>query len=370
MIGYCTNVHAGATLDEVVANLQNYSSLIQHTVGKPIGIGLWLANESLCENTASRLKDCLEEHGLLVCSINGFPFGNFHSNVVGRNVYKPTWCDESRLNYTTQLASVLAVLLPKNTSGSISTLPLGWGEEWDGDDQAGSMLLRCVEFLEELEQTSGKLIHLDLEPEPGCRLQTARDLAMFVQTQFEDDQRVRRYIRICYDTCHAAVMREDPAESLEVYAQAGLSIGKVQLSTAIDVNFDSISDDEKNQAMTALQTLAEPRYLHQTTIIDQGNMSFYNNLTDTPLNHPTGHWRVHFHVPIHEQTIGPLGTTQDDLIRTIGLLPSSVDTQWEVETYTWDVMPATYQDNELIQSISSEICWAEKQMQQAQKNYE
>jgi hypothetical protein len=165
-------------------------------------------------------------------------------------------------------------------------------------------------------------------------------------------------------------MREDPQDSLNVYEQAGLVIGKVQLSSAIDVDFDSISGDEKESAVAALQTLAEPRYLHQTTIIDQGEMSFYSNLLEAPIDHPTGHWRVHFHVPIHEQTIGPLGTTQDDLIRTIGLLPSSVDTQWEVETYTWDVMPTTYQENEMIQSISSEICWAEKQMQQAQKNYE
>jgi len=367
MIGYCTNVHSGETLEEVVANLQNYSCVIQQQVGTPIGIGIWLANECICESTASRLKDCLEEHNLLVRSINGFPFGNFHRGVVGRDVYKPTWCDERRLLYTTQLATLLVELLPANTSGSISTLPLGWGKDWDGDERAASMLTQCVDFLEDLEQSSGKCIHLDIEPEPGCRLQSADDLAKYIQSQFGDDQRIRRYIRVCYDTCHAAVMWENPLDSIELYMQAGLEIGKVQLSSAIEVDFDSLSKERKSQAITALQTLAEPRYLHQTTVVKDGKMSFYDNLTAASLSHPTGHWRGHIHVPIHRETIGPLGTTQQDLIHTIDVLPNSIDTQWEVETYTWDVMPKVYQENELIHSISSEICWAEKQMQQAKK---
>jgi sugar phosphate isomerase/epimerase len=370
MIGYCTNVHPGETLDEVVANLKQFSSAIQRSVGKPINIGLWLAKDSLTEDTVCKLQDCLEELELSVCSINGFPFGNFHSSVVGHDVYKPSWCDESRLTFTTELASLLVHLLPEDKSGSISTLPLGWGKDWDQDNEAASMLLRCVDFLDELEQRTGKLIHLDLEPEPGCRLQTAADLSMFVQKQFGDDQRVRRYICACYDTCHAAVMCEDPQESLNAYKQAGISIGKVQLSSAVDVDFESVSVDERENTLAALRTLTEPRYLHQTTIVVGGKMSFFGNLVDAPLDQPVGHWRVHFHVPIHEKMIGPLGTTQEDLIRTMNLIPYSLDTHWEVETYTWDVMPTNYQEIDLIQSISSEISWAEKQMQKFQKNDE
>ncbi len=363
MLGYCTNVHAGETLDEVISNLHDYASVIQQRVGSPIEVGLWLPKKSLINKTSDTLKECLSKLDLSVRSFNGFPYGNFHNSIVGREVYKPTWCEEERLTYTQQLATLLAELLPDNTSGGISTLPLGWGEGWNSDTQAAQQLLQCVDFLENLEQISQKLIHLDIEPEPGCRLQTASTLAEFIQTQFGDDERVRRYIRVCYDTCHAAVMREMPKDSLDTYAQVGLAIGKVQLSSAIDVDFDTLSEEEKNSAITALRSLSEPRYLHQTTIVRNSEMTFFNNLSDALHEQPTGHWRVHFHVPIHSKAIGPLGTTQHDLLQSLEEIPTNNDTLWEVETYTWDVMPTCFQENELINSITSEIRWANKQIQ-------
>jgi sugar phosphate isomerase/epimerase len=368
MIGYCTNVHAGETIDEVVTNLHNYASAVQQKVGTPIEVGLWLPNKSLHEQASEKLKECLDTLNLTVRSLNGFPFGNFHDNIVGHAVYQPTWCDEERLSYTQQLATLLADLLPKNTSGSISTLPLGWGKGWHGDKQSAQMLMLCVDYLEEIAQTTQRFIHLDIEPEPGCRLQKAYDLAEFIDTQFGDDERVRRYIRVCYDTCHAAVMRENPSESLDVYTQVGLSIGKVQLSSAIDVNFDSLSQEERVVAIKALRSLAEPRYLHQTTVVRDGAMEFYINLTDAPFDEAVGHWRVHFHVPIHKATFGHLGTTQSDLLQSIQHLPINNDTHWEVETYTWDVMPKDFRENELIHSIALEICWANNQIQRATCN--
>ncbi|MBC8202269.1 MAG: metabolite traffic protein EboE [Planctomycetes bacterium] len=368
MLGYCTNVHAGETIDEVIANLHNYASAVQHQVGSPIEVGLWLPATSLCEQTSVKLKECLETLNLRVRSFNGFPFGNFHDTIVGRAVYEPNWCEEERLTYTQQLATLLSRLLPENKSGSISTLPLGWGEGWDGDQQAAKMLVRCIDFLEDIEQTSQQLIHLDIEPEPGCRLQTACDLAEFIQKQFGDEERVRRYIRVCYDTCHGAVMRENPQDSLNTYSQVGLSIGKVQLSSAIDVDFDLLSQEERVVATEALRSLAEPRYLHQTTVVRNGVMEFYNNLSNAPLDDPVGHWRVHFHVPIHNKTFGPLGTTQTDLIQSLHHLPVDDATQLEVETYTWDVMPSVFQENELINSIALEICWANEQLNQVGKD--
>ncbi|MBC8522808.1 metabolite traffic protein EboE [PVC group bacterium] len=363
MIGYCTIVHAGYSLDEVIHNLHTYSDAVQHKVGEKIELGLWLSNVAVCDENIDKLQESLCELNLTVKSINGFPYGNFHRIVVAHDVYKPSWCEEDRLSYTKQLALFLAKLLPDNSSGSISTLPLGWGNGWINDDCAAKMLLQCVDFLEELEQTSSRLVHLDIEPEPGCRLQTSNDLVQFVQKQFGDDQRIRRYLQVCYDTCHASVMREDPNDAINKYEQAGLTIGKVQLSSAIDVNFDELNSEEKKCAANALRSLAEPRYLHQTTVIENNSMTMYENLTCAPLGNPSGHWRVHFHVPIHKKTIGPLGTTQDDLRNSIRLLPTSDTTHWEVETYTWDVMPCTFQDGELIDSIAAEIKWGNKQIQ-------
>ena len=262
----------------------------------------------------------------------------------------------------------MAASLGQHASGGISTLPLGWSVGWNDDHLAASRILQCIDFLEELEQTTGRCIHLDIEPEPGCRLQTSSDLAQFVQERFGDDQRVRRFLRVCYDTCHAAVMREDPAEALDQYASVGLEIGKVQLSSAIDVNFDALAADEIGNAVAALRSLAEPRYLHQTTVLEHDELSFYDNLSDAPLDHPSGHWRVHFHVPIHEKRIGPLCTTQDDLLQTIALLPSATNTYWEVETYTWSVMPNTFQHDNVVNSIVSELRWANTMVKEVHHN--
>jgi len=364
MIGYCTNVHAGETLDEVVTNIRTYCAAVQQEVGESIELGLWLSNNAVFNGDPAKLKDCLLEHNLTVGSFNGFPFGDFHRGVVQHDVYEPTWCDERRLAYTKQLATLLAELLPANKSGGISTLPLGWAEGWDQDQLAACMLMQCVDFLEELEQKTGRCIHIDIEPEPGCRLQTSLDLSRFVQEQFDDEERIRRYLRVCYDTCHAAVMREDPMRAIDNYVQAGLKIGKVQLSSAVDVNFDVLNGDEKKLAVAALRSLAEPRYLHQTTVVVNGDILFFENLSSAPLENPVGHWRVHFHVPIHKKTIGPLGTTQDDLRISIPLLFPSGETIWEVETYTWSVMPKPFREEALVGSIASELRWANTQLQQ------
>ena len=43
-IGYCTNVHAGATLAQTKANIENYAAKVKQIVSpnEPMGIGWWL----------------------------------------------------------------------------------------------------------------------------------------------------------------------------------------------------------------------------------------------------------------------------------------------------------------------------------------
>ncbi|MEK8227556.1 hypothetical protein NKG05_17775 [Oerskovia sp. M15] len=76
----------------------------------------------------ARLRATLAEHGLQVHTLNAFPYGGFHDDVVKLAVYSPTWADAERLAYTLECAEVLAALLPDGVDGSISTLPLAWRE--------------------------------------------------------------------------------------------------------------------------------------------------------------------------------------------------------------------------------------------------
>jgi hypothetical protein len=51
-------------------------------------------------------------------------------------------------------------------------------------------------------------------------------------------------------------------------------------------------------------------------------------------------WRVHFHVPVNAESLGPLGTTRGDLRRALAAVGAlDYAPHLEVETYTWEVLP-------------------------------
>ncbi len=349
MLGYCTNVYSGTCSDDIIETIHTQVSSVQTIVNFPIGIGLWLPNSATLDVDIIELKEALQQNDLSVFTFNGFPMNDFHADVVKHHVYKPTWTEEDRLSYTIRLATILSQLIESDSAG-ISTLPLGWDSDSFTNKDAAAMLNRCVDALEVLEFNSGKQIHIDIEAEPGCRLQTSFDIATFFQQEFGDDERIRRYLRVCHDTCHAAVMRETAESCVDNYRQAGIDIGKVQLSSAIVATSQSTPSD--------LQSIAEPRYLHQTTVMEDGELSFFEDLPDVPFDRVDGEFRIHFHVPIHLEHFGSLQTTQADLKASIPILREYGVTNWEVETYTWDVIPHAHKQDKLAQSIAKELQWA------------
>ena len=354
MLGYCTNVLRGNTFNDVLENMRTVCTPIGNQSTDDIGTGLWLSNQASLEVNIPLLKETLDSCNINVFTLNGFPYGDFHSNFVGHDVYEPNWSNPNRLEYTMRLATILAEIV-QNKAAGISTLPLGWGSAFFQNIDAAHLLQQCVKQLAALEDQTGVCIHLDIETEPGCRLQRSEDISTFINTYFGDDEIARKYLRVCHDTCHGAVMHESAEEAITNYKEAGLSIGKVQLSSAIEVDFDK---EKKTALINDLQSIAEPKYLHQTTIQDGGCLTFYENLSEVPMNNPSGVWRVHFHVPIHLEKIGTLSTTQKTLQRDITVLLEEGVTEWEVETYTWDVVPTTLRTGELVDSISKELSWA------------
>ena len=183
-IGYCTNVHAGSTLEEVKKNLHDYSWEVKQLVSpnSPLGIGLWFSANCVRELSQpanlEALKSQLDELELVPFTFNGFPYGDFHQPVVKHKVYRPTWADASRLDYTLQLADIQSQLLPEGSAGSISTLPLAWPTDgfarlWNPGDvevvqQSAVNLKKCAAALHQLFEQTGRKIRLAIEPEPGC----------------------------------------------------------------------------------------------------------------------------------------------------------------------------------------------------------
>jgi hypothetical protein len=132
-LSYCTNEHAAEDLAGIVAQFDTYALPVRLRLGSAVlGLGLWLAAPvaaGLAADPQARrwLRAALDERGLEVVTLNGFPYAAFQDPVVKYAVYRPDWTEPQRLRYTVNLATVLADLLPADAArGSISTLPLAW----------------------------------------------------------------------------------------------------------------------------------------------------------------------------------------------------------------------------------------------------
>ncbi|VTS06112.1 metabolite traffic protein EboE [Tuwongella immobilis] len=372
--GYCTNVHAGANLAQARANLAKHATAVRRSFApdQTIGVGLWLSASAARElrhgGGGPEWRDWLASEGLVPFTFNGFPYGDFHDSVVQLAVYLPTWADPKRLDYTRDLVAIQHALLPAGMTGSISTLPLAWSEPaWGESDFAAAVaqLRQLAEELRQLEAESGRRIILSIEPEPGCLLERGAPMVRFFEEHLlrgaADEASIRRHIGICHDICHAAVMFEPQAEVIAGYRRAGLTIGKVQVSSAVSLRLDRLESRDHAAAFEQLATFAEPRYLHQTLVQSQdGTLRQFVNLPDA-LAHgdrQAREWRTHFHVPIYLERFGHLHATQEaihDCLRAMVDLPESP--HFEVETYAWTVLPAEMQVPELAAGIAEELRW-------------
>ncbi len=383
VVGYCTNVHAGATLTQTLAALDRHSTAVRQLV-HPVGlmpVGLWLSARSVHEiredpDGTARLRDWLFARGLVVFTLNGFPYGDFHAGRGKKAVYEPHWGDVRRALYTMSLADILADLLPDDSlapdiagEGSISTLPLGWRSTFTRDGCGASVGLACAQIeqvarhLKRLEESRGVCIHLDLEPEPGCALDRAHDVVAFFDQCVRPSAELadpRRYVRVCHDICHSAVMFEPQADALETYRRAGIRIGKVQVSSALTC-------DGSERGFRELRNFDEPKYLHQTCVLDgAGAVHFYEDLDRAFDEAPVGIWRVHFHVPVDRESIGALGTTSHEIAACFAnIVQGDGIRHYEVETYAWNALPVDHRRDSLAHGIADEIIWTKAQLHAA-----
>jgi sugar phosphate isomerase/epimerase len=375
-LGYCTNVHAGATLAQAKEQLDRHATAVRRELGVEwLDIGLWLSARSVFElkeqaSGVERLRAWLDERGLRVFTINGFPYGDFHADRVKQAVYEPNWANARRLLFSIDLADILVGLVhPGRREAGISTLPLGWRLSFSLEGCGSSVGLASAQLeqfarhAQRLEDRTGICVHLDLEPEPGCMLDTSRDVTGFfdqVLRRRAGEPDLRRYIRVCHDTCHAAVMFEDQADVLKAYRDAGVRVGKVQLSSAIEC-------PSSDRAFRALRHFDEPVYLHQTCVLDgAGERHLYTDL-DRAFDHaPDGLWRTHFHVPLYADRIGQggvLGTTQADVVSCLAAIRTEDGiTDFEAETYAWGALPIEHRTTSLAEGIALELRWAAARM--------
>lgn len=375
---YCSNIHAGETWAEVQGALTRALPSIRQHLGAsgPLAIGLRLSAQAARQleqpDAFKKFQSFLGEGDYYVPTINGFPYGAFHRERVKENVYLPDWRDRARIEYSNRLATVLAGLMAGGSQdrGSVSTVPGAFKGHLRSADDASAIargVLEHARHLVDLADRTGVAIVLAIEPEPACFIETTAEAVDFFTRHLFDGavtrahgltvDQVRRHVGVCFDACHMAVEFEDHEAALTSLDRAGIQVPKFQISSALVVRDQTGRD--------ALQRFVEDTYLHQVVECRDGSLTRHVDLPDAFSHGGGGEWRVHFHVPVFLRSLGTLETTQPDLERVLDLIKLRSDRPClEVETYTWDVLPAEHRTVEMSEAIARELAWARDRLKQ------
>ena len=128
---YSTLVHPGDTWPEMWESLRSFVPAVKARVSPdaPFGVSLRLSGSSAAtlagsEALRAELRDFLAAEELYVYTVNAFPHGPFKGRTVMEDVYEPDWSTQVRLDYTTQVADVLADVALPGVRPTIQTAPL------------------------------------------------------------------------------------------------------------------------------------------------------------------------------------------------------------------------------------------------------
>jgi hypothetical protein len=324
-------------------------------------------------------RDELHQLGLYVFTVNGFPYGAFHGRPVKEAVYRPDWLEDERLAYSNTLADVLAALMRGGpaSEGSVSTVPVCFQARAapEAAGMAARRLLRHAASLWRIRQESGLTIGLALEPEPHCLLETTADAAAFFEQHLfapepvslfarltglghtAAEEAIRLHLGVCLDTCHAAVEFEEPLGAVRRLQAAGIRILKVQVSAGLAL------ERPDRDALGALERFAEPVYLHQVVVRDGARLRRFLDLPEAlaaaRAGAPGDEWRIHFHVPLFQETVGPFRTTRPVVAELLRLQARAPFTRHlEVETYTWEALPEEHRGAGVVDAVARELAWA------------
>lgn len=396
---YCSNIHAGEKWSEVFGNLKKYIPPLKKSLSPkmPFGIGLRLSNQSanglLQGKQLNEFKTWLYENQLYVFTINGFPYGVFHQQPIKEYVYLPDWVSIERRDYSLKLVKILAELTPEGCESGFSTCPLSY-KPWLTPQksvlvlkQASLYFAQIVAEMFAIYSKSGKLIHIDIEAEPDCLIETTQEIIHFFNhwlipvgspylaklikvSLSEAEILLRRHIQFCYDVCHLSVEYENPNFIFKQLAAENIQIGKIQISAALKTK---ISDNLslQNELSKHLHKFDDPIYLHQVIghHVD-GSLQHFKDLKFAISHlkeHKLDELRSHFHIPIFWGNYQILQSTQDDVSAVLQLLQKNKATQHlEIETYTWDVLPPDLK-LDIVSSIEREYKWVLQQFNQQQK---
>jgi sugar phosphate isomerase/epimerase len=377
-LAYCTNIHRGQTWRETLDTLNRHTLAVRQRVcpDHPYAIGLRLGDQASRElsdpSTLSAFRRWLDDHHCYVFTINGFPFGQFHGGRVKEQVYVPDWTTNERVEYTNRLFDLLVELIPEGAEGSVSTVPGSFKEFIHSAEQDRAMrdnLWRCVQHIAALSERTRRKLHLGLEPEPLCHLETSDETVAFfdrLRADHPNDERLGPHLGVNYDNCHLAVEFEEPADVIRKFRENGIRISKLHFSSALNVR-------PTEEARAALRGFLDEVYFHQVIARPPGGtLTRYRDL-DVALDaaaerppEPGTEWRIHFHIPLHSEPTPLFGTTSDHILGVMDELRANpgLCSHIEMETYTWEVLPAELKNRDVVDQLVAEYDWTLKRLRE------
>jgi len=376
-LSYCTNIHPAETWEETRVMLASRVLAVRDRLrlsgalgtDEPFAIGLRLsaaAAKELLENEhLARFREWLGETNTYVFTINGFPYGNFHGVRVKEQVFRPDWSAPERLEYTKNLFRILAAIARTDISASVSTLPGSFKAFGADEALIRNNLIELAGFLDDLAEKTGHDFHLGLEPEPLGHFENLIETVAFFQRLHHhapDVPSIQRRIGLNYDACHFALEYEDVGECFALFGHAGIRISKIHLSSALAF------DPNDSAALTAIRAFNEPTYFHQVLLrrSDNSGIARFQDLPDFLAALDGGsiraadfqEARVHFHIPLDAEPAAPLRSTRGDTLKVLDWRRAHPDAcqHYEIETYTWGVLPADLQ-RPVEEQIGGEYQW-------------
>jgi hypothetical protein len=384
-LSYSTLVHPGDDWPAMRDSLGTHLPAVKRRVcpDAPFGVSLRLSGSSAAALTAApadraELVEFLTAEDLYVYTVNAFPHGSFKGGPVMERVYEPDWATDQRVAYTNQVADILAEIAGPGIEPTIQTVPLAYRPNVSGPGYVDTLtenVLRVVAHLVGVERRTGRRVKLALEPEPFCHLETIAETVAYFQEHLypraaaerlgeladlplaEAFGALRRHLGIVLDLGHQSVEFDDIPASLDLLADAGVPIFKLQEAAALWV------PEVTDESVAELERFTDTIYLSQTTELRDGRLTRHLNLGDAIAAwraDPGGkrEWRTHFHVPVFLDEIGPFRTTRFAIEQALAAhVARPQSTHLEIETYTWDVLPAHLKTGDIDDYVVRELEW-------------
>jgi hypothetical protein len=386
---YSTLVHPADDWDQLWKSVNTYLPQVKARMAPNQKFGVCLRTSApsaaaLSADPSKRaaLKQFFADNDLYLYTANAFVYGVFKKQIIKEEVYEPDWRTDDRVEYTMQVANLLADLAPEGIEPSIQSAPLGFKPRVTGDDVVQAYtanVIRVVAHLVKLHKETGKVVTLGLEPEPRCFLETTDEtIDYFTKTLFsgETAQRLakatglneadaaiamRKHMGVVFDIGHQAVGFEHIPTSLQKLVDSDVQI--VKLQEAASMYMPGVTQ----KTVDALQAFAKTIYLSQTCQKKDGKTTWFMNLEDAfedwYKNPGPRDWRTHFHVPVFLNDLGAFGTTRYALEEALAFHKKTpLSAHLEIETYTWDVLPDHLKTGDIVEYVCREMDWVKGQL--------